>query len=78
VASVRVSEELYRELNRVAGEMRLELGQPVSMEDSFFWQRGYSKRVILPRAWKMSDNEGQRLKKDLEEYSGNLGKQSSV
>ncbi len=33
MATIRVSEEIYRELNRVAGQLRQESGHPVSMDD---------------------------------------------
>ncbi len=69
MATIRVSDDIYRELNRVAGQLRQELGRPVSMDDvleHLLKTRGL-KLSDFQGAWKMTDGEAQDLVKSLRE-----------
>lgn len=69
MASIRVNDELYRELNKVAGELRAELGRPVSMEDVLEHLLN-SRRLKLSDfagAWNMSDKEANDFMRGLRE-----------
>ena len=67
MASIRVNDELYRELNKVAGELRMELGRPVSMEDVL--AQLLKSRRLKPSdfagAWKITDREVEDIMKGL-------------
>lgn len=70
LATIRVRDEIYRELNRVAGELRLETGRPVSMDEVL--ERLLKFRKLKPSdfqgAWKMTDKEAEQLFKSLREH----------
>jgi len=70
LATIRVRDEIYRELNRVAGELRLELGRPVSMDEVM--EKLLKSRKLKPSdfqgAWKMTDKEVEELFKSLREH----------
>lgn len=67
MASIRVNDELYRELNKVAGELRMELGRPVSMEDvlSQLLKSRRLKPSDFAGAWKITDGEVEDIMKGL-------------
>jgi predicted CopG family antitoxin len=58
MATVKVNEETYEELNRIAGELRAERGRPVPIDEVI---RDLLKRKRPPSdfvgSWKMSDEE---------------------
>jgi len=67
MATIRVSEDIYKELNRVAGRLRQESGHPVSMDDvlaHLIKTRGL-KLSDFQGAWKMTDSEAEELFKSL-------------
>ena len=67
MASIRVNDEIYRELNKVAGELRMELGRPVSMEEVLA-QLLKSRRMKpsdFAGAWKITDKEVENIMKGL-------------
>lgn len=58
MATVKVDEDTYRELNRIAGELRAEKGRPVSMEEVIRDLLGRRRRLSETfGSWKMSDEE---------------------
>lgn len=70
MATIRVSEDIYRELNRVAGELRQEAGHPVSMDDvleHLLKSRGL-RLSDFAGAWKMSDEELDNFTKGLKGF----------
>ena len=70
MASIRVSEDLYRELNRVAGQLRAEFGHPVSMEDvlEHLLKSRRLKLSDFAGAWDMSDEEVKEFKESLRRF----------
>jgi predicted CopG family antitoxin len=68
--TIRVRDEIYKELNRVAGELRHELGRPVSMDEVL--EKLLRSRKLKPSdfqgAWKMTDKEAKELFKTLREH----------
>jgi len=70
MASLRVSDGLYRELNRLAGQLRTELGHPVSMDEVL--EHLLRSRRLKPSdfagAWQMSDRELEEFKKSLKRF----------
>ncbi len=70
MATIRVSDDIYRELNRVAGKLRQELGHPVSMDDvlEHLLKTGGLKASDFQGAWKMSDAEAEDLVKSLRKH----------
>ncbi len=69
MASIRVNDDLYRELNKVAGELRSELGRPVSMEDvlKHLLNSRRLKFSDFAGAWNMSDKEANDFMRGLRE-----------
>lgn len=70
MATIRVSDDIYRELNRVAGELRQESGHPVSMDDvleHLLKSRGL-RLSDFAGAWKMSDEEFDDFTKGLKGF----------
>ena len=70
MATIRVSEDIYRELNRVAGELRQESGHPVSMDDvldHLLKTRGL-RLSDFAGAWRMSDDEVEDMMKGLKGF----------
>lgn len=70
MVTIRVSENIYRELNRLAGELRQESGHPVSMDDvleHLLKTRGL-KLSDFAGSWKMSDAEAKDLMNDLKRF----------
>ena len=68
MATVKVDEETYKELNRIAGELRAQRGRPVSMEEVIRDLLGRKRRLAETfGSWKMSDEEEKAI-------FGNLGK----
>ncbi len=51
MATIRVSEDIYKELNRVAGRLRQESGHPVSMDDVL-------EHLLKTRGLKLTDIAG--------------------
>ena len=70
MASIRVNDEIYRELNKVAGELRVELGRPVSMEEvlSRLLEARRLKLSDFAGAWKMTDKEAEEIQKSLKGF----------
>ncbi len=70
MASIRVSDDLYRELNRVAGQLRAEVGHPVSIEEVL--ERLLKSPRLKPSdfagAWEMSDKEVEEFKRRLKRF----------
>ncbi len=70
MASIRVSDDLYRELNRVAGQLRAEVGHPVSIEEVL--ERLLKSLRLKPSdfagAWEMSDKEVEEFKRRLKRF----------
>jgi len=70
LATIRVGDEIYKELNRVAGELRLELGRPVSMDEVL--EKLLRSRKLRPSdfqgAWMMTDKEAKEFFKSLREH----------
>jgi len=70
MASIRVSDDLYKELNRVAGQLRAERGHPVSMEEvlEHLLKSTRLKLSDFAGAWKMSDEEVEDFMKGLKGF----------
>jgi predicted CopG family antitoxin len=70
MATIRVSEDIYKELNRVAGELRQESGHPVSMDDvleHLLKTRGL-RLSDFAGSWKMTDEEVEDFAKGLKGF----------
>lgn len=63
--SIKVSEENYKRLSALSGELREKLQKPVSINEAISFL--YSKRKIsdLAGAWKMSNEEAGDLSRNL-------------
>ena len=70
MASSRVSDDLYREMNRVARQLRTELGRPVSMEEvlAHLLKSHKLKPGDFAGAWNMSDKELGEFNKSLKRF----------
>lgn len=75
MATIKVSEGTYRKLNRAAGELRMRLGRPVSVDEAFDYilkENQKSKKSKLPSdfsgAWSMTDEEENEIVKGLENF----------
>ena len=67
MATIRVRDNIYWELNRLAGGLRQELGHPVSMDEvvEHLLKTWGLKISDFQGAWKMSDEETRDLVKSL-------------
>ena len=61
MATVKVDEETYAELNRIAGDLRAARGRPVAIDEVVreLLKRRKPSRFI--GTWKMSDEEEERI-----------------
>lgn len=67
MATVKVDEKTYAELNRIAGDLRAKRGRPVPIDEvikELLKRRDPSEFV---GAWKMSNEEEERIFGDLRE-----------
>jgi predicted CopG family antitoxin len=67
MATVKVDEKTYAELNRIAGDMRASKGRPVPIDEVI--RELLSKRKVSEYigSWKMSDEEEERVFGELRE-----------
>ena len=80
MATVKVSDETYKKLNKVAGTLRTRLGRPVSVDEALdFVMKQGDKRRSSPSdfagAWSfMNDKEEAEILRSLEKFWSNWGK----
>jgi predicted CopG family antitoxin len=65
MATVKVDENTYVELNRIAGELRAARGRPVSMEEVIKDLLKRRRPSEFIGSWKMSDEEEEAIFKGL-------------
>ena len=70
MATVKVSEKTYRELNEIAGKLRARYGRPVSVDEAIehATRRGRLKASDLAGSWSMSDEEAGKIAKELKGF----------
>ena len=70
MATVKVSEKTYQELNVIAGELRARYGRPVSVDEAIEYatKRGKLRASDLAGSWSMSDEEAAKIAKELEGF----------
>ena len=61
MATVKVDEETYAELNRIAGDMRASRGRPVPIDEVIRELLSKRKASEYIGSWKMSDEEEERV-----------------
>jgi predicted CopG family antitoxin len=61
MATVKVDEKTYAELNRIAGELRAERGRPVPIDEVVRELLSRRKPSEFIGSWKMSDEEERRI-----------------
>lgn len=68
MATVKVSEQTYRKLNQLAGELRSRLGRPVSVDEAldYAMKQHKEKSSDYAGSWSMSDEEEKRIESDLD------------
>ena len=67
--TIKIGEKGYQELNKFAGELRAKENRPVSLNEALLRLLETHKKVDIARfagSWRMSDNEYEKLKADLE------------
>lgn len=64
--TIKISEENYRWLARLAAKLQQEQGNPVSFNEAINELKSKKKRSLLDLAgsWKMSDEEAERFEKE--------------
>jgi predicted CopG family antitoxin len=67
MATVKVDERTYAELNRIAGDLRAARGRPVAIDEVIQELLGKRKASEFIGSWKMSDEEEQRVFGELRE-----------
>ena len=67
MATVKVDERTYAELNRIAGDMRAARGRPVPMDEVIRELLNRRKPSEYIGSWKMSDEETERIFRELRE-----------
>ena len=64
--SVKISEENYKQLNMISGELQEKLQKPVSLNEALgFLFKKKRKISDLAGSWDMSDKEAELFKKEL-------------
>jgi len=64
MATVKVSDQTYKKLNELAGELRAQLGRPVSVDEALDFalkQKRKRKPSDYAGTWSMSDEEEKRI-----------------
>jgi predicted CopG family antitoxin len=61
MATVKVERDTYTELNRIAGELRVARGRPVSMDEVIRDLLRRKKPSEFAGSWKMTDGEEERI-----------------
>ncbi len=64
MATVKVSDQTYKKLNELAGELRSRLGRPVSVDEALDFalkQKRRPKPSDYAGSWSMSDEEEKRI-----------------
>ncbi len=67
MATVKVDERTYAELNRIAGDLRASRGRPVPIDEVIRELLGRRKPSGYIGSWRMSDEETERIFGDLQE-----------
>ena len=67
MATVKVDEETYAELNRIAGDLRAARGRPVPIDEVIRELLSKRKASEFIGSWKMSDEEEERIFGELRE-----------
>jgi predicted CopG family antitoxin len=67
VATVKVDEKTYAELNRIAGDLRAARGRPVPIDEVIRELLKRRKPAEFIGSWKMSDEEAERIFGELRE-----------
>jgi predicted CopG family antitoxin len=67
MATVKVDERTYAELNRIAGDLRAAKGRPVAIDEVIRELLSKRKASEFIGSWKMSDEEEQRVFGELRE-----------
>jgi predicted CopG family antitoxin len=61
MATVKVNEETYAELNRIAGDLRVARGRPVPIDEVIRELLSKRKASEFVGSWKMSDEEEEQI-----------------
>jgi hypothetical protein len=61
MATVKVDEKTYAELNRIAGDLRAARGRPVPIDEVIRELLSKKKAAEFIGSWKMSDEEEKRV-----------------
>jgi predicted CopG family antitoxin len=67
MATVKVDEKTYTELNRIAGELRAARGRPVPIDEVIRELLDRRNPAKFIGSWKMSDDEEKRIFGELRE-----------
>ena len=67
MATVKVDEKTYAELNRIAGDLRAERGRPVPIDEVIRELLKRRRPAEFIGSWKMSDDEAERIFGELRE-----------
>jgi predicted CopG family antitoxin len=67
MATVKVDERTYAELNRIAGNLRAAKGRPVAIDEVIRELLSKRKASEFIGSWKMSDEEEQKVFGELRE-----------
>lgn len=67
MATVKVDEKTYAELNRIAGDLRAARGRPVPIDEVIRELLKRRKPAEFIGSWKMSDEEAERIFGELRE-----------
>jgi predicted CopG family antitoxin len=67
MATVKVDERTYAELNRIAGDLRAARGRPVAIDEVIRELLSKRKASEFIGSWKMSDGEEQEVFGELRE-----------
>lgn len=67
MATVKISDQAYKKLNELAGELRSRLGRPVSVDEAldYAMKQNKAKPSDYAGSWKMTDREEKEMEADL-------------
>jgi predicted CopG family antitoxin len=65
--TIKISDENYHTLAELAGKLQIALKKPVSVDEALSQLLGKEDIMNLAGSWKLSDDEAENLKEEIEE-----------
>jgi hypothetical protein len=67
VKTIKISDENYTWISKIAGKLQLEHGEPVSIDRALLYLHKSKLLTDLAGSWKVSDRQSKKTHKDLKD-----------